>query len=242
MIGTANSSAAAGSTNRTVITSSARLVFVSDTIAPIMQHPRDPGVLRRPFGQGDGGGDGEHPDHVLGGGRQERRRPVARPEARGHADEHLDDPDRDDRAEQELGEVEAELDRSLVAVDDQGQSRPDQAGRDELGRARRRRSRRRPGSRSSRTSARFGRCAGGRPWLRSGRTRPPAPTRAASTGACAGGPAGSSSTASATATVASTTVSAQTRAVPVVEEPIRRSPSRSAARFSWRAITMACSA
>ena len=36
MIGTANNRAAAGSTNRTVITSSARLVFVSETTSPII--------------------------------------------------------------------------------------------------------------------------------------------------------------------------------------------------------------
>ena len=97
------------------------------------QHPWDWGVVRGPLGQRDRGGHGEHPDHVLGGSRQEGRRPVARPEGPGDADEQVDDTDRDHRAEQELGEVEAELDRPLPPADDQRQSGADQASNDVLG-------------------------------------------------------------------------------------------------------------
>ena len=98
------------------------------------QHAWDPGVLGGAFREGDRGGHREHPDHVLGGCRQERRGPFERAERRPEADQDLDDADRDHRAEQELSEIEAELDRPLPPADDQREGRADQAGHDELGR------------------------------------------------------------------------------------------------------------
>ena len=59
------------------------------------QHARDPGVSRGSLGEGDRGSDGEHSHHVLGGCRQERRRPFAWSEGRADREEQVSDADRD---------------------------------------------------------------------------------------------------------------------------------------------------
>ena len=132
MIGTANNRAAAGSTNRTVMTSSARLVFVSETTSPIISMRGIRACCGAPSAREIAAVTAKTADHVLGRGRQEGRRPIARPEARGGADEQLDDTDGDHRAQEELGEIEGELDRPLTPVDHERQACPDQAGDDEL--------------------------------------------------------------------------------------------------------------
>ena len=51
--------------------SSARLVFVSETTVPIIEHARDPGCWKAPSASEIAAATAKHPDHVLGGGRQE---------------------------------------------------------------------------------------------------------------------------------------------------------------------------
>jgi len=99
---------------------------------PHQEHPRNPGVLRLTLGERDHGGDGQNADHVLGRRCEERGGPVAWAKGRPDADQQVDDSDGHDRAEEELGEVEAELRRALPPAEDQGGTGADQARGDEL--------------------------------------------------------------------------------------------------------------
>ena len=87
-----------------------------------------------------------------------------------------EDEDRQARGERELGDVEDELDRRQLAVEQQHHDRADQAGDDEVHRRRRRAGRRRAAGRRARTSGRCGGSAGGPRSARRRGSPGPAPT------------------------------------------------------------------
>ena len=133
-VGSRNSQIDSGFAHRTVSAIRARLAFVSETTMPILSISGIRRYWAVPSASEIAVLTLEHADEILDEGDQQDGDPDLRPERAIRRDHGMDDRDRDDRCEAELGEVERELDRALAPVEEERQRGPDEAGGDERGR------------------------------------------------------------------------------------------------------------